>query len=131
MSRRAFICRNETNSHTIFINQIQYERITWIYSSKHSPLSALYTSTCSQKEHGKYSEKGGAMDNRERATQFVASLPKFEGIQRISPTDPERYKVYKDLIDKLEKEFDEVRHRASGLLPRESNPSWFRKAGEL
>lgn len=48
------------------------------------------------------------MDNRERATQFVASLPKFEGMQRISPTDPERYKVYKDLIDKLEKEFNAV-----------------------
>lgn len=55
------------------------------------------------------------MTNRERAIAFVASLPKFEGMQRISPTDPERYKVYKDLIDKLEKEFDKVNAWHGGI----------------
>lgn len=42
---------------------------------------------------------------RERATAFILSLPKFEGHQQAHPSNPEKSKLYRELIEKLEREF--------------------------
>lgn len=44
------------------------------------------------------------MTSRERATAFILSLPKLEGFQLPSEKEPEKFRVYRQLIDRLEKE---------------------------
>ena len=70
---------------------------------------------------------------RERATAFILALPKFEGHQQASEQDPEKFKLYRELIDKLEREFQEEIASAEAIknAQRELNRKMMAEATNL